>query len=206
MAVTLEKIKARVYLVGLPANDREAAKSALGMGGKNFDWDRKQWFVGTAKFKAAQEFVEKFNSGAIQPAVEDINDCRVYAKVEYQGHKYYVIGQTMTQATATQPALPLRVRLVSLNAGSQPFWTDAQNCKLEKEYRGREERGAYGRPTGRTVYTTLGNIRSFVTDQRAKEAAGVPQCAECGLRNHHLIVDNEDGMMKCNGCCDLPSE
>lgn len=199
--VTLEKVGARVYLVNLPFAAKDSAKAALGMGGNNFDRERRQWWVGAAKLGAATEFVAKLNAGDVAPAEENLNDKRVYAKVTHQGKNYFVIGQTLDANR-----LPLRVRLIGFADASVPFWIDAQACELVKEYHGRPERGAYGRETGRTIYQTLGGIRSFVAGQKKAEAAGVPRCCGCGLRSNNLIEDLEDGLMKCRQCCDIQSE
>lgn len=245
MAVTIEKVGSRVYFAGNTFPVKDAIK---GMGG-HWDGDRKQWWVGAAKMKAAEELVaglsvprfagaaataasaraaasvglsadtpagvvadaveERGDAGAAaklrQPA-EDLSGARVYAKVEYKGRTYYVIARTMTQATIHQAAQPLRVRLATLQEDGPVFWADAAACRLLKEYHGRDERGAYGKPTGRTVYTTLGSLRSFVADQRAAEKAGVPQCPVCGKRNPNMVLDHETGMTCCRGCADMPAE
>lgn len=195
MATTIEKAGARCYFIGLPFSAKDRAKS---MGAK-WDADRRVWWVGAVKMAAAESLAAELNAGAgAAPVAEDLDDKRVYAKVTKDGRTLYVIGQTTDSA-----GQPLRVRLVAFADGSVPFWADAAACELVKEYRGRPERGSYGRETGRTVYTTLGSIRSFVAGQKADEKAGVPQCPVCGKRGqlHH---DLEDGLMKCYRCCDIP--
>lgn len=200
MATTLEKIGARVYLVGLPFAAKDEAKRVLGMSGSNFDRDRKCWWVGAAKRAEAEAFVATLNNGGGEsgdtPKAEDLSNARVYAKVKYQDRTFFVIAETRDVT---------RCRLVTLADDAVPFWVDCAACELVKRYEGREERGFRG-PTGRMVYQTLGSMRKFVNDQKAKEAAGVPQCAACGKRSGGLIEDYEDGLMKCRGCADIPSE
>lgn len=141
----------------------------------------------------------------LRKPVEDLSAARVYAKVEYKGHTYYVIARTMTQATATEAPKPLRVRLATLREDGPVFWADAQQCRLIKEYHGRKVWDGL-RYSNRTVttYTTLGSIRSFVAEQRRGERDGTPQCAACGKRSDSLVHDLEDGCMKCRGCADMP--
>lgn len=197
---TIEKTGSRVYLVNLPFSAKDAAKSEIGA---KWDSDRKQWWVGVAKTKAAEEFAAKINtpSAAGEVAKEDTDAKRVYAKVNHDGRSYFVIGQTTDNA-----GQPLRVRLIAFAADSVPFWIDAAKCELVKEYPGRKVwDGRRGNGTV-TKYTTLGGIRDFVAGQKEAEAKGIPQCAACHKRSSHLIEDLEDGLMKCAACCDMPSE
>lgn len=132
----------------------------------------------------------------LRKPVEDLSDCRVYAKVAYKGRTYYVIAETKDQT---------RCRLATLQEDGPVFWTDCAACELVKRYHGREVWDGR-RYSNRTVtkYTTLGSLRSFVAEQKRAEQAGVPQCAACGKRNEHLVHDLEDGLMKCRACCDMP--
>lgn len=196
MATTLEKSGARVYLVNLPFSCKEDAKREIGA---KWDGDRKQWWVGAGKFAAAEAFVNSLNAGGSDGGSkpEDLSNARVYAKVKYQNRTFFVIAETRDLT---------RCRIVALADDAVPFWVDCAACEPVKRYEGWPERGAYGRETGRTVYQTLGSLRSFINSQKDKEARGVPQCAACGKRNENLIVDHEDGCMKCRGCADIPSE
>ena len=206
MATTIEKSGARVYLVNLPFAAKDEAKRVLGMSGKNWDGERKQWWVGAAKLADAEAFVAKLNAPAVsgtEPPAEDIDAKRVYAKVTHGGKTYYVIGQTLDADHQ-----PLRVRLVAFAPEAVPFWTDAAGCELVKEYPGRMMWNGRRAPYNRDVLTfqTLGGIRKFVDKQKNAEAAGVPACSACGKRSAGLVEDLEDGLMKCRGCCDIPSE
>jgi len=180
---TLTKAGPRVYLTGLPFGHKDAAKKELGA---NWDGDRRAWWVGAGKAAAAEAFVARLNAA---PAPDDTDGCRVYAKVTYKGRTYFVVAETRDRT---------RCRLAALDKAVPPFWADCPACTLVKEHAGREVRG-------RTVYQTLGGIRAFVAGQKAGEAAGLPACAACGKRSDGLWVDDEDGLIKCRGCCDFPS-
>lgn len=179
-----EAVGGRVYVIGnsFPVKDR------LKAAGCHWDPDRRQWWIGAAKASALATIVASAASAPAAP--EDLGKSRVYGKVQYKGRSYYVLAQGSG-----------RVRLTVLD-GSIVFWADESACQWEKRYSPREERGAYGRPTGRQVYQTLGGIRSFVQREREARAAGEPVCAECG-RSGELVRDLEDGMMKHRHCCDM---
>ena len=193
-AATIERAGARVYALNTPFDARAALKRI----GCHWDADRRAWWIGAAK--AAE--LEKLVAGlAAAPAADakpagPSDDSIVRAKVKYKGRTYFSVAEAAGRTRC----------LITTLDGSWHGWVDMAACELVKEYHGREERGAYGRPTGRTVYTTLGSIRRFVEEQRAAEAKGVPACAECGKRDGNLIEDLEDGLMKHKHCCDIPSE
>lgn len=202
--VKIEKRGARFYLVGLPFSAKDAAKSALGMTGKNFDPDAREWWVGAAKAGAAEAFAAALNDAAkiSEPGAavqQKPGDIRLTGKGEYKGKVYYA-GAISRDGS--------RVRLLTLpdaDGKFLDFWADCSEVKEVKRYHPRERKVGFRGETV-TEYTTLGSIASFVADQRAKEAANVPQCAACGKRNSHLIHDLEDGLMKCRGCADLPAD
>jgi len=104
-----------------------------------------------------------------------------------------------------------RVRLLTLpdaDGKFLDFWANCEEVEQVKTYTPRKvwngRRAPYNRDV--LVYTTLGSIAKFIAEQKAAEKAGVPQCAACHKRVHGLIEDLEDGLMKCRGCCDMPSE
>lgn len=134
----------------------------------------------------------------LRKPVEDLSDCRVYAKVEYKERTYYVIAETKDRT---------RCRLATLQEDGPVFWADMSACRLIKTYPGRQVWDGR-RYSGRTVtrYTTLGSIREFVADQKQAEAAGHPQCTVCGKRSSDLVRDLETGGMACRGCADMPEE
>lgn len=191
MAVTLERVGARVYLKDLSFNDKDRAKAALGMTGQNFDREKRAWWVGVAKLDAATKFVAELNAGPAAGdaggAAKEPDSARVYAKVKYKGRTMYVVAESHGQG---------RCKVCPLMDGVGT-WVDMADCDLERTYSPREYRG-------RTEYTTLGSLRSFVEKQKRLEADGAPQCAACGKRSNDLVHDLEDGCMKCPGCADMP--
>ncbi len=177
--------------------DREAAEA----GNKGL------WYCGAAKRAAiekllaefaARPVIEKlladFASKPVESKPEDVSRCRVHAKVKYKGRSYYVIAEAQSKG---------RCRVCTLDGQgphreSGPEWVDMADCVAEKVYEGREHRG-------RMEYSTIGSLKKFRDSQRDAEKAGTPPCAACGRRSENLIEDMEDGLMKCRGCCDMPS-
>lgn len=197
--LTLEKVGQRVYLVGLPFLAKDDAKETLGMTGKNWDGERRLWFVGVAKLAAAEAFAAKINDPNAAKLVESPDQIRLTGKGRYKGTVYYA-GAVVNG----------RVRLLTLpdaDGKFLDFWADCREVEEVKTYTPRQVwDGRRGSNNKVTVYTTLGSIAKFIADQKAAEKAGLPQCAACRKRVHGLIEDLEDGLMKCRGCCDLPSE
>jgi hypothetical protein len=177
-----ERVGARVYVTGdsYPICDR------LKRVGCHWDSDRRQWWIGATK---AEELTAILDSDEPTPQ-EDFSQSRVYGKVGYKERTYFVIAVT----TGTDKP---RVRLTTLD-GSHVFWTDESEVRWVKRYTPRKDR--YG-----TTYQTLDGLRRFVQQQKEAEAAGDPPCAACGRRGR-LVEDLEDGLLKCRGCCDIPSE
>lgn len=184
MSIGTEKIGTRVYVTG----NTYAVKDRLKAAGCHWDGERRQWWIGAAKQAAIAAIVGGLDG---QPAPkEDLSTRRVYGKVRYKERSYYVIGHGNS-----------RVRLTVLDA-SIDFWADESACQWEKQYAPRQERGAYGRPTGREVYQTLGSIQRFVAAEKKARDNGEPVCAECG-RSGELVRDLEDGCLKHRRCCDI---
>lgn len=201
--VTIEQVGAKLYIVGLPFSAKDDAKSTLGMSGKNFDADRKCWWVGVAKRVALEAFVKRVNEPVDPNAPkvrEDPHNIRLTGKGRYKDREYYAGAITQDRQ---------RVRLLTLpdaDGKYLDFWAPCAEVTQTKTYSPREVwDGRRGNGT-RTVYTTLGSIADFIADERAKESAGTPQCASCHKRSNDLIEDLEDGLMKCRKCCDMPSE
>lgn len=135
-------------------------------------------------------------AAAVLTPKEDVDACRVYAKLTYKGRTYYVIAETRDQT---------RCRLTTLD-GLAPFWADCSECELVRRYEGRE-RWDGRRYSGKTVtvYDTIGSLREYRDSQAKAKTAGHPACAACGKRGH-LVHDLEDGLSKCRGCCDMPAD
>lgn len=124
---------------------------------------------------AVEEAGDARKAADLRKTVEDVSDCRVYAKVAYKGRTYYVIGRTMNDRHQ-----PVRVRLATMQEDGPVFWADASACALLKEYPGRKKwdgRRYSNREV--TVYTTLGSLREFVVSQKNPDTAR-QQCMECG--------------------------
>jgi len=182
LSISTETIGARVYVTG----NTYAVKDALKSAGCHWDGDRRQWWIGKAKLSRITDIVGELASAPA--AKEDIGARRVYARVEYQGRSYYVIGESQD-----------RCRLTVLD-GSMEFWADKAECKLLKEYPGRQVwDGRRGNGTV-TRYTTLGSLRDFISQRKSDEksvAAGEIPDGWC--------VDLEDGMVKPRHECDMPA-
>lgn len=203
-ATTIEQRGARLYLVGLPFAQKDAAKAALGLTGANFDRDARQWWCGAAKRAAAEAFVAALNATPLAPAAapaaggpalnkEDPDKVRVVAKVKYKGRTYFArwIGEGNGG---------LKAHLFNLDGSN--FWglmnrpgeSFPDRGTVEKIYQPREVRGRYGRGAGREEYQTLGAIARFIERQKNPETARV-QCPECGSwRNQN------EKCRDCGGC------
>jgi hypothetical protein len=193
MSVTIEKVGRRAYLVGLPFAAKDEAKSVLEMTGSNWDGERRQWFVGTAKLAKAESFVAAINAAPTPPPTErkpqDPDDIRLTGKGRYKGREYFAGSITRDG---------LKVRLLTLPDASGKFldfWAACSEVEQTKSYPPREYRG-------RTSYTTLGSISSFIAERKAERTSGEPLCAECG-RGGELVADLEDGLLKHPRCCDI---
>lgn len=132
---------------------------------------------------------------------EDVSECRVYAAVQYQGRRYYVIAEQRDPQTRQ----PVRCRITTLD-GEAPRWVDCSACELVRTYEGRQQWDGR-RYSGKTitVYSTIGSLREFRDSQKKGERDGTPACAACGKRSNALHHDLEDGLMKCHACCDMPA-
>ncbi len=215
--IELKQDGARLYIVGNTYAVKDRLKSELGLTGKNFDSERKCWWVGLAKRADAEKLLAALNApepaaapgnaptqSAEKPA-EDPDTIKLIGKAVYKGRNYYVrwVGDTAHGHSA---------KLISLD-GKVEFW--AQCARMGDDCDGSGEvavsvkhyeprTSGYGRYQ-RKEHQTLGSIQRFIAKQKSAEASGQPACAACGKRGH-LIEDNEDGLMKCRGCCDIPSE
>lgn len=194
----VEKVGQRIYVTGNTYPFRAKLKQA----GCHWDGQRKQWWIGASKEAEIRALVATPAECSDEGSAErSLDDCSVYGKVSYTSNggntgTYYVIGESGRTDTP-------RVRLTDL-AGKIDFWVDLSAVSWVKRYSPREERGAYGRPTGRTRYQTLGGLRRFVERSRRADQRGDARCAECNQPGE-LVRDMEDGLMKHRRCCDMPS-
>ena len=169
-------------------------------------WDAaaKCWWAGAAK-RAAIEAVlvqrdkDEDEGVDMTPKKQTPDDIRLTGKGKYKGREYYA-GSITKDGT--------KVRLLTLPDAEGKyldFWAHCSEVQQTKTYSPREvwDGRRYSGQT-RTVYTTLGSIADFITEQKADRAAGLPMCAECG-KSGELIQDLEDGLMKHERCCDIPS-
>lgn len=203
MAVELVVEGSRVYLLNLPFAAKDRAKVELGMTGKNWDGDRRAWWVGLAKRAAAEKFVASLAAGGGVAVAEDPDKVRVVAKVKYKGRTYY--ARAVTDAG--------RARLTTLDM-SVDFWADVVReggaadgsgspGVILKRYEPREEKH-YGRPTGRMTYTTLGSIAAFIASKRREEEAvrsGDPHGGRTNCRGCHGPLDDAPHHRAMGGYC-----
>jgi hypothetical protein len=192
---SLELIGARLYFRGAPFGAKDRLKAL----GAHWDAEEHCWWIGRAKRAEAERLLGELTVAPASPQDDTVpDDARVYARVKHGGRSWYVVAEAHAQG---------RCRIVGLD-GRSPRWVDMSACELLKTYEGREERGAYGRRTGRTVYQTLGRLRDFVAEQRAAEERGDPVCPECGkrARPEELVRDLEDGIYKHPWCTDMPPD
>lgn len=187
MPITLQRDGQRVYLTG----DTFAIKDQIkGMGG-HWDVDRRSWWVGIAKQAEAERLAASTPSAspdALRPK-QDPSDIRLTGKGKYKGRSYFLGSRTRDGA---------KVRCLTLpddKGDYLDFWAAIAEVTVEKTYSPREYRG-------RTEYTTLGSIASFVAREKRTRADGGETCAECG-KSGELVQDLEDGMMKHRRCCDI---
>lgn len=192
--------KARIYIQTAYGEPVVAELKSLGC---HWDAQTKCWWIGVRKRKQVEELLvasdkakEEGGPEKVAETKEDIDRCRVYAKVTYKRKSYYVIAETNDVTWC---------RLTTLE-GETPFWVDCADCDLIRRYEGRQVWDGR-RYSGKTVmqYSTIGSMRAFRDSQSRAREEGMPPCAACG-KHGFLIEDNEDGMMKCRACCDMPSE
>lgn len=182
MNIGTETVGTRVYVTG----NTYAVKDQLKSAGCHWDGDRRQWWIGKAKLSAIEGIVSGLASAPAPK--EDISTRRVYAKVEYKGRTYYVIGESGD-----------RCRLTVLD-GSLDFWADMSACTLLNEYPGRQVwDGRRGNGTV-TRYTTLGSLRDFIAQRKADE-----KTVASGEIPDGWCVDLEDGAVKPRHECDMPA-
>lgn len=177
----------RVYIKTPYGHPAVAKLKALGC---KWDPESKRWWCGLAK-KDKVDLIVQANLEAPAPT-EEPDNTKVLAKVKYKTSTYYVIAES--QATNR-----CRICLLFEKMG---FWVPMEECELIKTY---SPKTWTNRGHTMTDYVTLGSIRRFVKEQKEAEARGEDPCASCGKRGR-LVLDHEDGLMKCKGCCDMPGE
>jgi len=165
--IQIETRGKRHYLTGNTYPFRDRIKSL----GAHWDADSRSWWTG--KREEAEQLVAQLNAAPAAAAdSRESYDGEVRGKVAYKGKTYFVrwAGTTSRGTEA--------FRLVTLD-GQIDFWADAAECKWLKRYERREERGFYGRPTGRAAYPTLASIRRFIArEKRESEKTGI-DCWAC---------------------------
>jgi hypothetical protein len=230
---TIEKVGARLYLVGLPYAAKEEAKAALRMNGHNFDSERRQWFVGTAKKKAAEAFVARLNAGPLVPTASsrkaatqlgldlETPACVVADAAADAGDD----RQAGAIRTGETPEMILAMRVYAkVTYKGRPWFVVAEThdlvrCRITSLLleppvwvdckdcvlvrRYQPHMVGHGR-FGRMVHQTVGNLKAFAEKQAKLRSDEAPRCAACGNRSLDLVEDLEDGLMKCHRCCDIP--
>lgn len=186
LSVTTEKVGARIYVAGNTFSIKSQLKSA----GCHWDGERKQWWIGAAKASQIESIVGGLDGKTVDPDKEELADRPCTGKVEYKGRTYYVIGRSEKTGKLWLTVLDCKI----------DFWAAESECNWVKRYQEREERGAYGKSTGRYSHQTLGGIRRFIEKSKRDESTvkngGVPD---------GWCVDLEDGCLKTRAQCDMPS-
>lgn len=175
--ITLQAEGRRIYVAGNSFPIKDAIKSA----GGHWDGGRKQWWIGAGK----KEEIERAISATEAPVTQDgeraketaSDETQIRGKATYKGKTYFMMCESRDGESA---------KLTTLD-GKIVFWAKRENgMEVIKRYEAREERGNYGRGTGRYRFQTLGSIRSFIANKRgaARENHGfeaeTKQCWECG--------------------------
>lgn len=185
--------KSRVYLVG----DTFAIKDRIkGMGG-HWDADRKAWWVGKVKEKEAEALAEESASATTTTTVAASasttttkakrtvsDDSRLAGKGKYKGRTYYILWMGTCKSGEE------KARLTVLD-GSIDFWVLLSEVEVVKTYSPREYRG-------RTEYTTLGSIRSFIERQKRDKAEGRPDAT--GHPRTGCSCGSREGMVQDTDC------
>lgn len=189
MTVTIEKQGRRFYIKG----NTYAIKDRLKSAGCKWDADSKCWYTGKKEIAdklAGTELPAAKSGGFTKPTTDDLSNRRCDGKVEYKGRTYYVVGRSQAKAKLWLTVLDCSIE----------FWAAEAECKWVKRYEAREERGNYGRVTGRMVYQSVGKIRDFIERSKRDEAT-----VKSGGTPDGWCVDLEDGCLKPRNECDMPS-
>jgi len=183
--MTIKQEGRRYYIMGDTYSLRERLKSA----GCHWDADRRAWWTGDRA--TADKFATAQTPQSTAKA-ENPDEIRLVGKAKYKGRTYYIrwMGQT---SRGTQAA-----RLVSLDA-TIDFWADLDQIEIVKRYEPREERGRYGRSTGRTVHTTLGSIRSYIERMKREDPQGIGR----DLPDGYYVRGGEILATGCSECASL---
>lgn len=186
-------VEARRVYVKTPFGHPVVAK--LKSLGAHWDGERKQWWLGSGKKSEVEALLASPANDAYAPnPAEDTDKITVVGKAKYKGKTYYVrwVGETKSGE--------YKARLVTLDAKID-FWAKCARpherhvdgsgdvAAIVKTYPAREERGAYGRPTGRMVQQTLGGIRRFIEQARNE----TPE-----QRSERELVREHGGRCRCS--------
>ncbi|MFQ3583237.1 MAG: hypothetical protein SNJ49_15230 [Chloracidobacterium sp.] len=178
--LTVRKQGSRIYVLGESYPYREQLRNL------NCHWDSaaRAWWVGVAKEVELMELIERINQGAeaAAPVSDNIDNQRVYGKVDYKERNYYVIGRNREET---------RYYLSTLD-GKTRFWVDAAATKWLKTY---HEKERYGRKTP----MTLGDLARFIEKRKQAEK----EIKEGRIPGGYAI-DLEDGLIKPIWECDMP--
>lgn len=184
--ITIKSEGRRHYLLG----DTFAIKDKLRNAGAKWDGDRRAWWTG--KKDVAEQFAGGVAaapvSGDAAPSSERAtdtltDDSRVAGKAVYKGKSYLLVWEGETRRG--------RACKLAFADGSKVFWAEASEVEVTKRYEAREERGAYGRSTGRMVHMTFGRLQrlreSYAQAKREGNEDGIRNgqsytCEECGER------------------------
>ena len=182
--ITIQSAGRRHYLVG----NTYPIKDKLRRAGCKWDGDRKAWWTG--KLDVAEELLGSApsSSGASDVAHDSrpesdrlTDDSRIAGKAAYKGRPYLLVWEGETRRG--------RACKLAFADGSKIFWADATEVQVTKRYQPREERGMYGRSTGRMVYMTFGRLERLRKDFAAAKSEG----NDDGIRNGQRYCCDECG-------------
>lgn len=192
--ITIKSEGRRFYLVG----DTYAIKDKLRAAGAKWDGDRRAWWTG--KRDVAEKFLEavdaaKSDQSAAQssePSADRLSaDSTIAGKATYKGRPYLLVWEGDTKRG--------RAAKLAFTDGSKIFWASAGEYQVTKRYEEREQRGAYGRSTGRFEKMTFGRLQHL----REKYAQAKAEGNDDGIRNGQRYECPECGeyVIRGQGSC-----
>lgn len=184
--ITLRKQSQRIYFDGNTFAVKDRIKS---IGGK-WDADNKAWWVGAAKADAAEKLIAEIAEIASQPPSESqatTRSQRPASEVRLTG-KGICDGRSCFLGPQTKDGTKILILGLPKEDGSYfECWVEIGKVEVTKTYEPREFRG-------RTEYTTLGSIASFIRRQKNEGTRRV-QCHECDAWH-----DIDEKCRECGGC------
>lgn len=181
MALEIQQIKQRIYIVG----NSFAVKDALKAAGCHWDGDRRQWWIGASQRAKIEHLIAQPLPVSADVQAERLERDRdnILGTAKYDGHSYYLVGRGQSERGAW-------VRLL-FRDGSKTFFKPAAEVEITKTYQRAQ---------------TLKGLQEYA-ERRKREAAGGPcECWCHAPRNPHCTCEtrgfcsfHHDGCDSC-GC------